>query len=101
MLPEKGVLYAVRGIVIVQKLKGGYLVGVYSPDETEVYGLGFLRTNKKFEENENLSPYEFLAYYSGAFTYRAVNGYDRSVPSFKIYNGKKVDFPFKRYSGAE
>lgn len=90
-------VYSLRGIMVLQKLKGGYLFGVYAPDDGESYDVGYLQTTRSLGENDIFFEGEALAVPIGDYHYTAANGFDRNIPAFKIYEFKTDRLTVRRF----
>ena len=97
---NKNTVYVMKNFIILQKLKGGYLVTANDPTGSGIeYSAAFLATGKSLPQSVVITSF---VVYSGEYKYTATNGYEQSVPKFKIAAGLPVSGvriggdPFKR-----
>lgn len=69
----------IQGTKVFQKVSGGYLLTSQSPAYTEPV---FLKTKKQFPAGALIT--DGSAVCTGEFKYTSLDGYDQSVPAFKL-----------------
>jgi hypothetical protein len=90
--PQKGCLYNLRYEVPVQKLADGYLISEHPQAAVNAgagMGVVFLKTRKSFAQGALLRGF---AYYTGRYSYTALDGFEKSVFAFAHYDGDPAKF---------
>lgn len=87
--PYKICFYPTTWMAPFQKINGGYLIHV-SPNakgiDPDDYQPAFLRTTRKLEREQMLM--HDYATYVGTYTYKSIDGFDQTIYSFQLYDGK-------------
>jgi hypothetical protein len=91
-VPQKGCLYSLTYEVPMQKLTDGYLISEHPQAAVNAgagMGVVFLKTRKSFAQGALLRGF---AYYTGRYSYTALDGFEKSVFAFTHYDGDPAKF---------
>ncbi len=85
-------LYEIGLMTPVQKLSNGYLL---TPNPTMGYHYQYsmpafvlVYTNDDWDENQSLQQYPYPVRYYGEYKYTGVNGFEQTVPAFKVWKNE-------------
>jgi len=95
--PQEDCIYSLWQMRIIQKLKNGYLIRYADITEhPEDYDFAFLYSKDDYKENE-VFPRDVYVYSAGSYTYKALNGFKRSIFAFKLYDKDPDSLPSLSY----